>query len=86
MRTIASLLGVNHLANGNAQYAFSPLQGETPPMERPRSARPSMRMVAQGVDMQNDGITEFSRMQNNFPNVFNGVDIGVEEGDNLGYE
>jgi hypothetical protein len=33
--------------------------------------------------MQNDVITEFSRMQNNFPNDFNGAHIGVEEGDNL---
>jgi hypothetical protein len=81
-----SLLGVNHLANGNVQYAFSPLQSETSTMERPRSAPPLMRMVAQGVDMQNDGMTEFSRMQNKFPNDFNGADIGVEEGDDLRQE
>jgi hypothetical protein len=85
MRTIASLLGVNQLATGNVQYAFSPLQSETPPMERPRSAPPLMRTVAQGVDLQNDGITEFSRMQKNSPNDFNGADIGVEDGD-LGQE
>jgi hypothetical protein len=36
-------------------------------------------MVVQGVNMQNDGITEFSRMQNNSPNDFNGP--GVEGGD-----
>jgi hypothetical protein len=38
-------------------------------------------MVSQGVDLQNDGITEFSRMQNNSPNDFNETDIGVEDGD-----
>jgi hypothetical protein len=85
MRTVASLLGVNQLATGNVQYVFSPLQSETPPMERPCSGPPLMRMVVQGVDMQNDGITEFSRIQNNSPNFFNGADIGVEDGD-LGRE
>jgi hypothetical protein len=35
--------------------------------------------------MQNDGVTEFSRMQNNSPNDFNGTDCGVEDGD-LGQE
>jgi hypothetical protein len=85
MRTIASLLGVNQLATGNVQYAFSPLQSETPPMERPRSAPPLMRVVAQGINMQNDGVTEISRMQNNSPNDFNGTESGVEDGD-LGQE
>jgi hypothetical protein len=70
LRTITTLLGVNQLATGNVQCVFNPLQGETPPMERSRSAPPLMRMVVQVVDihLQNDGITEFSRMQNNFPN------------------
>jgi hypothetical protein len=35
--------------------------------------------------MQNDGITEFSRMQKNSSNDFNGADSGVEDGD-LGQE
>ncbi len=38
-----------------------------------------------GGNMQNDGITEFSRMQNNSSNDFNGADRGVEDGD-LGQE
>jgi len=42
-----------------------------------------MGMVAQGVKMQNDGNTEFFRMQNNSPNTFNGAGGGVEEGDNF---
>jgi hypothetical protein len=50
-------------------------------MERPRSAPPLMRVVTQGVNMQNDEVTEFSRMQNNSPNDFNGTDSGVEDGD-----
>ncbi len=52
-------------------------------MERPRLAPPLMRVMEQGVNIQNDGITEFSRMQNNSPNDFNGTDSGVEDG-NLG--
>ena len=83
LRTIASLLGASQLATGNMQYAFSPLMSED--VDRPRSAPPLMGMVAQGVNMQNDGITEFFHMQNNSPNDFNGADIGVEDGD-LGQE
>ena len=70
LRTIGSLLGASQLATGNMQYAFSPLMSVD--MERPRSAPPLMGMVTQGVNMQNDGITEFFRMQNNSPNDFNG--------------
>ena len=50
-------------------------------MERPRLAPPLMRVMEQGVNIQNDGTTEFSRMQNNSPNDFNGTDSGVEDGD-----
>jgi hypothetical protein len=71
------------MATGTVQYAFSPLMNED--IERPRSAPPLMGMVVQGVDMQNDGITEFSRIQDNSPNDFNGTDSGVEDGD-LGQE
>ncbi len=83
LRTIDNLLGIIQLATGNVQYTFSPLMSED--MKRPRSASPLIGMVAQGVSMQNDGITEFSRMQNNSPNDFNGADSGVEDG-NLGQE
>ena len=77
LRTIASLLGVNQQATVPLPYEFNPLRSED--VERPRSAPPLMGMVVQGVNMQNDGITEFSRMQNNSPNDFNGP--GVEGGD-----
>jgi hypothetical protein len=36
-------------------------------------------------NIENDGITEFPRIQNNSPNDFNGTDNGVEDGD-LGQE
>ena len=83
LMTIASLLGINQLTTKNVQYAFSPLMNED--MERPRSAPPLMGIVAQGVNMQNDGITEFSRIQNNSSNDFDGAGRGVEDGD-LGQE
>jgi hypothetical protein len=83
LRTIVSLLEINQLATGTVQYVLSPLMKED--MKRPRSVPPLMGMVTQGVNMQNDGITEFSRMQNNSPNDFNGADNGVEDGD-LGQE
>ncbi len=63
LRTIVSLFGINQLATGTVQYVFSPLMNED--MERPRSTQLLMGMVTQGVNMQNDGITEFSRIQNN---------------------
>ncbi len=62
LRTIC-LFGINQLATGTVQYVFSPLMSED--MERPRSTQLLMGMVTQGVNMQNDGITEFSRLQNN---------------------
>ena len=79
LRTVACLLGINQLAAGTMQYGYNPLRSED--VERPSSAPPLMGMVAQGVNMQNDGITEFFRMQNNSPNDFNGAGIGVEDGD-----
>ncbi len=79
LRTIASLFGINQMTTGTVEYTFIPLMSED--MERSRSTALLMGMVTQGVNMQNDGITEFSRIQNNSPNDFNGVDSGVEDGD-----
>lgn len=83
LRPKASLFGVNQLADGSAQYVFGPSEGRSPPIERPRSVSPSMRLVEQGVVVHNDEITDISRMPNYSPNDSNGADIGVEEDDNM---
>jgi hypothetical protein len=59
LRTIANLFGINQMTTGTVEYTFSPLMSED--MERSHSEVPLMGMVTQWVNMQNDGITEFSQ-------------------------
>ena len=51
LRTIASLFGVNQLVGESARYVFGPSEDRSPPIERPSSVPPYMRLVAQGVDV-----------------------------------
>jgi hypothetical protein len=54
-------------------------------MERLRSVTPSPGRVTQGVDLQNDGITDIFRIQNTSPNVGEDDNLHQKEGRGLLY-
>jgi hypothetical protein len=71
LRTLSYLFGFRQLEAGTGQYVFAPV------------ATSSAGRMEQGVDWQNDGITDISRMQNSPPI---GCNMEVGEDCNFGQE
>jgi hypothetical protein len=71
LRTLSYLFGFGQLVAGTGQYVFAPV------------ATSSAGRMTQGVDWQNDGITDIFRMENS-PPIGSNMEVG--EDDNFGQE
>ncbi len=66
LRTLSYVFGLGQFAGGTGQYVFAPV------------ATSSVGRMVQGVDCQNDGITDISRMQNS-PPIGSNMEVGEDD-------